>query len=366
MKLLKTKTLLPNDNRLSWCGRVDWKDEASPVMVFPATSVTVRFRLKSSTASGLRVHLSNRNGYWDNYMGVLVDGRQKSIRIVRDGECVLDVEIPLPPNTPCGANIETEHTFTLFKRQDSCHEVTLLSIELPDDAELLPPPPKPARRIEVFGDSVSAGEVCEAVYYEGVTDPVHFGEPSNSYFAFPWVTARKLCAELRDIAQGGIALQDGNGWYGTTDKWGMLTMWDTQHYAPKFGGVVKYDLMQWTPDAAVVAIAQNDSYPHDFMAEDYDGAQAAKWREDYAELLRRIRGAYPDALIVCITTLLRHSPLWDKAIGQAVEGMGDKRIVQYLFRRNGAATDGHPRITEQEEMAGELAAFIAKKMGWEY
>lgn len=39
-----------------------------------------------------------------------------------------------------------------------------------DGADLLPPEPKPARRMEVFGDSVSCGEVSEAVDYVGKED----------------------------------------------------------------------------------------------------------------------------------------------------------------------------------------------------
>lgn len=61
----------------------------------------------------------------------------------------------------------TEHTLTLFKRMDSCHIVTLLGFELGSDAEVLTPAPLPSRKIEVFGDSVSCGEVSEAVDYVG-------------------------------------------------------------------------------------------------------------------------------------------------------------------------------------------------------
>ena len=63
----------------------------------------------------------------------------------------------------------TEHTLTLFKRMDSCHIVTLLGFELGSDAKVLTPAPLPSRKIEVFGDSVSCGEVSEAVDYAGLS-----------------------------------------------------------------------------------------------------------------------------------------------------------------------------------------------------
>jgi len=72
---------------------------------------------------------------------------------------------------------------------------------------------KTDKRIEVYGDSVSAGEVSEAVDFVGKEDPEHEGGYSNSYYSYGWILARKLGAQIHDIAQGGIALMDGEGWY---------------------------------------------------------------------------------------------------------------------------------------------------------
>ena len=58
--------------------------------------------------------------------------------------------------------------------------------------------------MEVYGDSVSAGEVSETVDYVGKVDPVHDGHFSNCYYSYSWMCARKLGAKLHDIAQGGI------------------------------------------------------------------------------------------------------------------------------------------------------------------
>ena len=80
----------------------------------------------------------------------------------------------------------------LFKRMDACHTVTFYGFTVDDGADLLPPEPKPARRMEVFGDSVSCGEVSEAVDYVGKEDPVHDGQYSNSWYSYAWMTARKL------------------------------------------------------------------------------------------------------------------------------------------------------------------------------
>ena len=49
--------------------------------------------------------------------------------------------------------------------------------------------------------------------YTGKTDPEHQGGYSNSWYSYAWMTARMLNAQIHDIAQGGIALMDGQGWF---------------------------------------------------------------------------------------------------------------------------------------------------------
>ncbi len=213
----------------------------------------------------------------------------------------------------------------------------------------------------------SAGEAAEAVEYTGCEDPKHNGEYSNSWYSYAWMTARKLNAEIHDIAQGGIALMDGTGWFHAPDYIGMETAWDKIRYNPELGKTLDWDFGKYDPQLIIVAIGQNDSNPEDYMKEDFHGEKAVKWRRHYKGFLNQLRTIYPSAYIVCCTTLLRHDKAWDQAIGQAVEELQDERITQYLFGRNGDGTPGHLRIAEAEEMADELAAYIEDLNieGWE-
>ena len=120
------------------------------------------------------------------------------------------------------------------------------------------------------------------------------------------MTARKLGAQIHDVAQGGIALLDGTGWFNEPDYIGMETAWNKIHYNPVFGPATDWDFTQYKPQVVIVAIGQNDNHPEDYMKEDYNCSHSVRWRREYGELLKKIRGQYPDALIVCITTLLEH------------------------------------------------------------
>ena len=131
--------------------------------------------------------------------------------------------------------------------------------------------------------------MSEAVEYTGKPDPEHNGQYSNSWYSYAWMTARRLDAEIHDIAQGGIALLDGTGWFHAPDYVGMESTWDKIHYNPVFGKQTDWSFEEYTPQVVIVAIGQNDNHPDDYMKEDYDGEKALYWRSNYEKLLGRIR-----------------------------------------------------------------------------
>ena len=302
--------------------------------------------------------VENRNLYWDNYVGAIVDGQQKKWLLKKKGQ----TEIVLVDEQEGG-----EHEIIVFKRKDGCHEMIFCSLELSDGGRLLSPPVVPERKIEVYGDSVSAGEVSEAEDYLGKEDPVHNGEYSNSWYSYGWMTARRLNAQIHDIAQGGIALMDKTGWFFEPNAIGMESVWDKVHYVPELGKSTLWNFSQYTPDVVIVAFGQNDSHPYDYMKEDFYGKRAVLWRKRYGEFLKNLRAKYPQAQIICCTTLLCHDKAWDASIEQVCRQLADERISHYMFRRNGSGTPGHLRVKEAEEMAKELAVYIKKIMpdGWQ-
>ena len=337
----------PDNKKIRYSGRIDWANPKEPIWVYPCTSVEFKF-----TGKYLKIFLRNKNEYWQNYLGCILDGVQSCYYL--DNEKENEIEIRVPENE------NGEHHVLFFKRQDSCHEMHILGFEIEDGAKLLELPDAQTRKIEVYGDSVSAGEVTEAVDYTGKTDPEHQGGYSNSWYSYAWMTARMLNAQIHDIAQGGIALLDGQGWFHEPDQIGMESAWNKIRFNKTFGELTEWDFNQYTPQVVVVAIGQNDNHPFDYMSEDYMCEKAILWREHYTEFLKKLRQVYPKASIICCTTLLEHDSSWDKAIDDVVVSMGDRKISHCIFKRNGAATPGHLRIPETYEMARELADYIEK------
>ena len=337
-----------DDPALRYTGRIDWTEEG-PFCIYPCSSVELRI-----TGRTLKMALTNHHSYYENRLGIIVNGEQSAV-LLNKGEQIIDLSDKLA----AGVN-----DVLIFKRQDCCHAYTVQGFIVEESAELLPLPPRPERRMEVYGDSVSAGEVSEAEFACAQSDPEgHNGLYSNSYWSYAWQAARLLNAELHDIATGGMALLDGTGYFYGPNYIGLESTWDKVNYYPPFGAATPWDFSRYTPHVAVVAIGQNDHNPVNIMAEDYDSDASRHWRSEYCRFLTRLRDKYPAAHIVCTTTILGHDAAWDRAIDECVAAMGDARIHHFLYTKNGCGTPGHIRGSEGAVMARELADFIESLPG---
>lgn len=345
----------PTHELLEYGGRIDFADPLAPVFVFPCSYIKIRF-----TGGRIRAVVKNRRNYWNTYLGMFLDGVQRTLPLADTQE---------PQTLVLGESLsEGPHELMLFKRQDACHIFRFFGFELEDGARVLPLPEKPGRRLEVYGDSVSAGEVSEAVAFAGREDPAwHQGELSNSYYSYAWMTARRLGAQLHDIAQGGIALLDGTGWFSAPEYLGMESVYDKVQYNPAFGAATRWDFSLYRPHVVIVALGQNDSHPEDYMKEAWEGEKAKLWRERYRGFISRLREIYPDAAIILTTTILKHDESWDRAIEEVCQSLQDSRVHHFYYTNNGTGTPGHVRIPEAERMTRELGDYIESLGGdiWE-
>lgn len=342
--MAKEKWIPADHPALQYMGRIDWDDPQNPLWVYACTWVKLRF-----TGSFVKAVVTNFRGCWDNYLGVIIDGVQTKILLAPAGRQTLTLGEDL------GAG---EHELLLFKRQDMCHAVQFHGLLLEETGEVAAPDPLPDRRIEVYGDSVSAGEVSEAVDYCGQADPPHNGEYSNSYYSYSWCTARLLNAQLHDIAQGGAALLADTGYFHAPDYQGMAFIYDKIQYNDQVIPVKPWDFSRYTPHVVVMAIGQNDNHPDDYMQRDPEGEKVQHWKSHYLALIRKLRQIYPKAHIILSTTILNHHPGWDAAIHAVWEELADPKIHHFLYSNNGCGTHGHIRIPEAEQMARELGGFI--------
>ena len=111
----------------------------------------------------------------------------------------------------------------------------------------------------------------------------------------------------------------------------------------------------------MIAVGQNDKNLDGQPDRDINDPKIrAEWKKRYMEMVETLHSHYYTAKYVLTTTVLMHDKAWDDCIEEIKDELRKEGIPTYhnVFTRNGAATPGHPRIPEHEEMAHELTGFI--------
>ena len=344
------KKLISPTDKMSYMGRIDFDDPNSPVFIWAGSNVRMRFRGTSVSAV-----IFNRRFFNKMSVGYVIDGKVCRADFGEENEREKEYCLTLADGLEDG-----EHEIVLFKRQDASHYFRFLGFII--DGEVLEAPALPARKIEVFGDSVSAGAVVEARDFEGKCDPEgHEGIYDNAWYSYASITARNLGAQLNCTAQGGISVFDNTGWFHAPDFIGMETAYDKLCYYPEGErGYTPWDFGRYTPNVGIFAVGQNDSHNEAEGDPDItDISFRTRWKEGYKGIIKELRAKYPHAYFVLLLTVLGHDPEWDKAVDEIAYELSDSRIRHFMFTRTGKATPGHPRISEQYEMAEELTAYLS-------
>ncbi|XXX73449.1 SGNH/GDSL hydrolase family protein [Sorangium sp. So ce134] len=332
-------TTKPEGPRFSWAG-------SSIVTRFSGTSISVRFNDESTAAQS-------------NFFQVVIDGESKGVLKVNGDEELYTVAEGLP---------DGEHDLLLHRRTEPLVGVTQFIEFIPEQGEeLLPVPPAPERRIEVIGDSISAGYGID-----GADETCPFtSDTENNYLAYSALTGRLLEADTTIVAWSGrgvVRNYDGEVAPTMPQIYGR-TIADEEQPA--------WDFSSWVPQVVVINLGTND-----FSINVPGDAQfRAPFTNAYADLVETVRENYPEAFIFCtIGPMLSDSyPEGAEAltrardyIGQVVEDRtagGDDRVRLLEFPPHSKETDGlgcdyHPSAKKNRDMAEQLAEAISEELGW--
>lgn len=343
-----------DDGKVLYMGRYD-RDSASTKLYFVGSQAKLRFN-----GTKLAVNINAKVFWGEVSLGAVIDGKVISVPLLTENN-EKDISLTVAE----GLENKT-HEAIIYKRYSSNYFIAVKGFET--DGEFLMPEPFPALKMEVYGDSVCAGEVCEAVDYVGKNDPEnHNSIYDNVWHSFVMQTARNIGAQIHNIAQGGIALFDRTGYFHYPETIGLESVYDKTCYFPEAGEITKWDFSRYTPDIVVIAVGQNDQHNPVTKENDRnisDPSYRRKWKDKYIDIVKDLDGHYKNTKFVLTTTVLMHDPDWDNAIEEITSELNGMGIKAYhnMFSRNGAATPGHPRIPEHNEMARELTGFIEKIM----
>ena len=245
-KIDKNKyNLVEADNpNYQFMGRIDFENPKAPLIIFAGSTIKTRF-----SGTSVKIAIKNYHSYYENAIGYIIDNNLhgKVVITEHDKDIILDIADGLEDGI---------HELVLYKRSDATNYFVFYGVILDDNGSLLAPPEKSGRRIECYGDSVSAGEVSEAVDYVGKSDPEnHEGIYSNAWYSYSMITARKLNAELNNIAQGGIAVMDGTGYFCPDYNYiGMESSYNNLKYNHYLGECTPLDFYQYNLHFVIITL----------------------------------------------------------------------------------------------------------------
>lgn len=338
----QSRFIAATDAHISYEGRIAFKNDAAELS-WPGTNFTVQFE-------GTGIAGEFKDADTANYYNIIVDGA--SIHKLHFDTA--KQTYTLAEGLPAG-----KHQVEVFKRTEWDKGKTwFYGLYVNDGTKLLPPAPRPKRKIEFFGNSVSCGYAIE----DTVSDsPVGYFE--NNYDAYAAITARHFNAQYHCTAKSGI---------GIMLSWFPLIMPEMYNRLDPTDSTSRWDFTKYTPDVVVINLFQNDSWlvnMHDhpqFKARFGTTPPTADYTiQAYKNFVQTIRATYPKAHIICMLgsmDITRQGSPWPGYVQKAVELLNDKKIYTYFAPYKNSP--GHPKTAEQKVLADGLIKFIDEHIKW--
>jgi len=321
-----------NDPNIQYFGRWDMTDSLHPRYSWPGVYVYAEF---SGTTIGIRIADGT------DYFNIYIDGK---LHGVFHGTTPTEADYVLADSLH-----DAKHTFLLTRRNITFEKpYTFGGILIDSGATLLPPPPKPSRKIEFVGDSFTAAESDEATVQELAWEdrfPV-----TNIDKGFAPLIAKHFNAQYTTTCRSGAGMYCD--WQGKTGE----------TIAARFDRTLmessepKWNFKQWIPDVVVICLGLND---HNGL-KDNEGKtsdeKSAAFRKAYRQFIDTVRVVYPNAKIVAIAAF--HE--WIRTnVKMAVDeeiASGKKNIYYTQFDEfpGGYVAYGHPTVETHQKMADQL------------
>jgi lysophospholipase L1-like esterase len=250
-----------------------------------------------------------------------------------------------------------EHVVQVMKDTEATvSETVILGLDVTGGALL--PIAVPPRRIEVIGDSISAGYGVL-----GLGPNCNFSADTESFHeTYAAVLGRKYGADVMGIAWSGIGLYRNYG--GATTN----TMPTRYPRALPASTASTWSFASYVPDVVLLNLGTNDFTGGSPPQQAFETA--------YETFVGTIRKNYPKAFVLAITggpmltgTDSTNEQTWVKNVITKLKTAGDTRLGTIVLpvqtgSHGGIGCDYHPSVGEQAFMADEIAKVLGPALGW--
>ncbi len=323
-------TIPANDPNILYTGRIDFTNPLAPVLSWSGSSVIANFQ-----GTSIKATLNEMGG---NYFYFIIDNGTPNKIALSGGTKTYTIATGLS---------DTTHKIELYKRTEAINWPTaFVNFIIDNGKELTEPPPRPIRKMEFYGDSITAG-----LALDGANDDMA-ATNTNAYLTYGAITARNLNAEAHIIAVSGIPLVRSSG--------GSDNMPNNYYYRLRGEiGSSYWDFNQWKPDLILINLGQNDKWANVTQAEAVPA---------YVNFVNTLRTRYGDSTAKKIPIILALGSMdatysgspWPSYIQQAIDSLhsaySDNNVYKVIFPWCGIWA--HPHAPQNAAMAQQLTDFI--------
>ena len=328
-----TQFIPATNPNIQYIGRFDFSEKLKPVFMYSGTAIKTAF-------TGTSVSIKLLDDSLRNWFTVIIDDSSFSFEAnKKDGVYLLAKNLS-----------NKKHQLEINRRTEWHGGNTTFGGFMIDEGKKLLPAAKRKRTIEFIGDSYTCG-----YGNEGKSREEHFAYPTeNNFLSYGAIAARELQAEYVGICRSGIGMYQG---YGGDTTFAMPNFYDAVINSKK--SVWNYAALQ--PAMVVIDLSGND-----FSAR----LDSLKFTAAYLKFLTRVRGNYPNAIIVCAAgpsgadeKFVTQTNYLQAIVKQFKKN--NKQVFYFAFKpfsMNGS--DWHPNVAEHKNMADELIPFLKTIAHW--
>jgi len=263
-------------------------------------------------------------------------------------------------NVATGLSDSIPHTIMVQKRTEPLvGKGVFMGFLLDKGASLLPLKPRPGRRIEFIGNSITSG-------YGVLSDSSNCNfspQTEDAAMSYASQVARNLHADYHLISYSGRGVVRNYGDSNRTSVNPMPALYDRTCY---FDTTLKWDFNSWVPQVVVINLGTNDFSTHPYP-------DSSVFEEGYIKLIDHVRSLYPRVTIFCVSGPMIGEPctgyVHDVVARERRSEGRDKDIYIIEIPRTIMSDDDwganmHPNVLGSMRMASVVVPMIKLWMNW--
>ena len=313
-------------------------EQRAVIMLYGGAGFEVEF-----CGTSLSADFITRSNSDSLYMQVLIDGENVSYneQNILEGAIAIKSATPkkytLVENLPYGV-----HTVKVLRRSmfDS-GEIGLLSLQT--DGFLIPAPNKAKLKIDIYGDSITAGYgVCNGIDWNS--------ENSNGLITYGYLLSEKLGAQSNMMGHSGwgVYVSAGNSLNPKTQWYDKIDLIAESDY--------KWDFSNYNPDLVIINLGTNDASG---LAGNYNSAQfISKYKTMITSILEKSQNAY---VLLCYGMMGNNTTV-NNDIQEVVNQLNNEKVAYLPLDNfgcwNGPGKNGHPNPEGNKIAADYLYNYI--------